>query len=179
VGVRRFSVPVRRLERSHNGFVVATVPAYRELAGFRLAAGRFFKEQDDAQLQNVVVLGAEMAERLFPRADPIGEVVQIDRFFYTVIGVLREQDRPDGTLTAALVDRGVYMPLRTCKVRFGERVILREAGTWRAEAVQLHELLVTARAPAQVPLLVEGIKTILEQSHAHKDWEVRAAAASR
>jgi hypothetical protein len=58
-------------------------------------------------------------------------------------------------------------------VRFGERIIRREAGAWSAEAVQLHEILLVATTPEKVPLLVEAVKTILEKSHPKKDWEVR------
>src|SRR5262249_23993320 len=123
--------------------------------------------------------GADAAERLFPLEDPLGKVVRLDRSGYVVVGVLREQAWPTDALTAFLVNRGVFLPLRTCRARVGSTILTREAGAWGAEAVPLHEILVAARTAEQVPLLVENITTLLEESHARKDWAVRPAVPQR
>jgi multidrug resistance efflux pump len=172
VPVRRFTLQVRHLERLQpNAEVRATVPEYKDCLGLRLAAGRFLTQEDERQLKNVVVLGADIGEHLFPEEDAVGKTVRIDKFFYLVVGVIQEQP--------GQIDNGVFLPLATCKARFGERVFTREAGSWKAEAVALHEILLTAQKPEQVPLLVESIKTLLEEAHPRKDWAVGTFSPKR
>jgi RND family efflux transporter MFP subunit len=177
--VRAFPTEAYHRERRNNGFVIATDPEHRKLAGLRLAAGRFLDEEDGRQLANVAVLGATAAETLFPDAEPLGEVVRLGSFGYRVVGVLREQDRPAGSLTAAEADAGVYIPLQTGKRRFGERVIVTRAGNRTGEAVPLSEILVGTRSPGQERFVGACITAILEETHPRKDWEVQAIGSPR
>src|SRR5262249_18747071 len=96
VPVRSFPAEARRLERMHPGQVIATLPGYQELAGLRVAAGRFLEDEDGLEMKNVAVLGAAAAERLFPEEEGVGKTVRLGSFFYVVVGVLREQSSPAG-----------------------------------------------------------------------------------
>jgi putative ABC transport system permease protein len=51
------------------------------------AKGRFFTETESRGAQNVVVLGYDVAEALFPTQDPLGKTVTIDGNAYRVVGV--------------------------------------------------------------------------------------------
>jgi multidrug resistance efflux pump len=179
VPVRNFPAPARGRERVSSGLVIATVPAYPELAGVRVRAGRFLDDEDDRGLRNVAVLGADVAAGLFPEESAVGKSVVVASSVYRVVGVLREQDRPAGSLAAADVNEGVYIPLGTCRVRFGSVVTVRRAGSLRREAVPLSEILVAPRSPGREPFVVTGITAVLEESHARKDWDVRALGVSR
>jgi hypothetical protein len=178
VPVRRFPAEVHRLARRAPGLVIGTVPGHRELAGIQLAAGRFL-EEEGPQMNNVAVLGADVAERLFPEEDAVGKVVRCGGSGYVVVGVLREQEQPVSGLAADEVNRGVYLPLQTCRARFGEVVRVRRAGSVRLEAVPLTEVLVAVPAPEQLPFVVESISALLEDAHPRKDWEVLAAPINR
>ena len=177
VPVRSFPLGVKCRERSHKGQVIATVPSYRDVSGVQVETGRFLDDEDESRMRNVAVLGADAAERLFPDEDAVGKVVRLDRSVFVVIGVLREQGWPTDAQAAAVVNRGVFLPLRTCRSRFGKMIVSRNAGSWSAEAVALHEILVAARTPREVPLLVENLTTLLEESHPRKDWNIRSVAA--
>jgi putative ABC transport system permease protein len=117
----------------------------------------------------VAVLGAAVAERLFPDDDAVGKTVQLGPALYVVVGVLREQGRPAGSLTAAEVDRAAYVPLRTCRARFGEAMLVRRSGAFTREAVALTEVLVATRQPRHVR---DCIAAQLEEAHARGDWSV-------
>jgi multidrug resistance efflux pump len=173
--VRSFPVEARRRKGHHSRQALATVPAYRELAGVRLAAGRFLEDRDGLELKNVAVLGADAAGKLFPEQDPVGKAVRLGSHFYVVVGVLREQEGPAGGLTADEVNAGAYVPLETARVRFGAVLVVRRASAFTREAVALNEILVEARSPARADFLAESTAAILEESHARKDWEVRRA----
>ncbi len=172
--VRAFPAEAHHLERRQSVRVVGTVPAYRELAGLHLAAGRFLIDNDDVRMKNVAVLGAATAARLFAEEEAIGQTVRVGASFYVVVGVLRERDRPAAGLTADEVNRGVYLPLQTCQRRFGEVVLVRRAATWAREAVPLTEVLVSVRSDDRAPFVVRCVAALLEMSHPRKDWQVRS-----
>jgi multidrug resistance efflux pump len=176
VPVRSFPAEAHRLERRSDGLVVATVPGYAELPGVRLAAGRFLDEEDGQELMNVAVLGAAAAERLFPQGEAIGATVVLGRSLYRVVGILREQARSVGSLSADEVNGGVFIPLRTCRARFGERIIVRRGGSRSAEAVPITEALVWTRLPGQAGHVRDCIAALLEESHRQQDWAVRVVA---
>jgi len=71
--------------------------------------GRFFSEQEEVGLAQVVVLGSEIATDLFGNQDPVGQTVKLDGKGYRVIGVM-ESIGATGFLN---MDEIVYVPLST------------------------------------------------------------------
>jgi len=61
---------------------------------FEIEQGRDISYLDVKNYNQVVVLGARLKEYLFPHRDPIGEVVTIGEYSFTVIGVYAAKD-PD------------------------------------------------------------------------------------
>lgn len=64
-------------------FLVTSTPAFRE--------GRFFNEAESRGARNVVVLGYDVAEALFPVETPLGKTVNIGGTPFRVIGVYGKQ----------------------------------------------------------------------------------------
>lgn len=62
-----------------------------ETAGLNIEGGRAFSEADEHRGAKVVVLGANVAESLFPMEDPITKQVRIMGQRFMVIGVLEKQ----------------------------------------------------------------------------------------
>jgi multidrug efflux pump subunit AcrA (membrane-fusion protein) len=170
VPVRSFPHEARRLSRVSIANVVATTPEYAEVKGLWPAEGRFLTEADGRHLRNVVVLGATVADQLFGGEEPVGATIVLGQSVYTVVGVLLDENEARGGLAAWDTNRGIFLPLRTCQARFGERIRIIRGATRRAEAVALHAILVTVRAPGDVPAAVEDIREILEQTHTQQDW---------
>jgi putative ABC transport system permease protein len=77
------------------------------LALFSVATGRFISEFDEAHGRNVVVIGAAIADTLFPHSDPVGKQVRLDGQLYEVIGVF---EKDPGTLGIG-VDQFAVIPL--------------------------------------------------------------------
>ena len=61
-----------------------------------IKSGRFYTDYEEQHSSNVVVLGSDAAEQLFPNEDPIGKEVQVYGDVFTVIGVLGKQKSPFG-----------------------------------------------------------------------------------
>ncbi len=88
---------------------------------FELANGRYFTQLESQSGRNVIILGAELAESLFPNADPIGKEVKVYGLRLNVIGVLvKEGDNIFGKSN----DKSAFVP-----VNFARNVVdLRNLG---------------------------------------------------
>src|SRR5207249_12087031 len=132
VPLRVFPSESRYLERLINARVIGTTPEYADVHKFDLASGRFLAPADERPPKNYCVLGSEAADKLFPFEDPLGKVVQIRSFDFTVIGVLRERMPTGGTggsQAAEEFNRDIYIPLSTTVARFGKIISVRSSGS--------------------------------------------------
>jgi len=170
VPIRSFPHEVRRLERMSHGLVVATTSNYAAAAFLQLAAGRFLTAADDEDARNVAVLGPRIARELFPLQNPVGESIVLNSHPYVIVGVLRNVGADE--VAKAKLDPSVYIPLRTCKQRFGEKIYLLQAGLRRAEQVELTEIIVTLRDVADVPGVTRAISALLRTTHQRNDWDM-------
>ncbi len=89
--------------------VVGTTPAFQVVRRFRLRSGRFLSEDDDRASARVVVLGARVADALFPREDPVGAQVRLGDVPFDVVGVLEAK----GVQADGDEDNQVVVPIRT------------------------------------------------------------------
>ena len=180
VPMRIFPQEVRYLHRSKQFRVVATTAAYQNVNKVELVSGRFLwdsEEGDDPgdgnEMKNVIVLGAEVAETLFPFQDAVGQCVDLNKSRYVVVGVVK----PRTALSRAgagseQFNTDVYIPLSTCRGRFGERVTVRQSGSFSAEQVELHQVTLTVNDIDKVREVGKVISDQLENSHVKKDWRV-------
>lgn len=75
----------------------------------KLSSGRFFTEEEDANLARVVVLGSEIKETFFGGNEAIGESITLKGEKYRVIGVLA----PRGAAAFFNLDTFTYVPVQT------------------------------------------------------------------
>ena len=182
VPMRIFPFEVKRLDKAINARVVATTEAYGHINRFQMAVGRFLvdgedqkDEGDDQRFRNVIVLGARVAEDLFPFEEVVGQSVVLNKEQYVVVGVIKERTprgTPGGSQTQVNFDKDVYIPIKTCRVRFGERIIIRQGGTKTAEQVELHQITLTVTDIDKVRSTGDVVRDLLERYHTKKDWEV-------
>ena len=69
---------------------------YPEIRNWYVVEGIFFNEQMVRSGQKVCVLGSEVSTNLFEGADPIGQVIRVNRVPFRVIGVLEEKGEAGG-----------------------------------------------------------------------------------
>ncbi len=73
------------------------------------AQGRYITDGDDLRRANMTLIGADIANKLFPGVDPIGRSLAIDGHDFEIIGVAK----PIGSVMGQPQDNFVYMPIRT------------------------------------------------------------------
>ncbi|NIM50118.1 MAG: FtsX-like permease family protein [Gemmatimonadales bacterium] len=71
--------------------IVGTSEQYFAIKDWDIAEGRPFSQQEARTGQPVIVLGNELANRLFENADPLGRHVKIRKIPYRVVGVVESQ----------------------------------------------------------------------------------------
>jgi putative ABC transport system permease protein len=75
-----------------------------------MAAGRFFSEFEAHAAQNIVVIGYDVADALFPGQSPLGEMLRLGGQQFTVIGVIARQGKFLGMFS---MDAMVSIPINT------------------------------------------------------------------
>jgi ABC-type lipoprotein export system ATPase subunit/ABC-type antimicrobial peptide transport system permease subunit len=182
VPMRIFPQEVRHIGRKATARVVATTETYAKVNHFEMAAGRFLRDGEDEadegdaqRLRNVAVLGCAVAAELFPYEAAVGQSIVINKAEYIVVGVIK--DRLPRALTAGKpsgenYNMDVYMPIRTCRVRFGQKVMFRQGSNVIAEQVELYQITLTISDIDQVRSTGNVVSEMLKRSHNRKDWEV-------
>ena len=93
-------------------------PQYTEaIPLFSVDRGRFISAFDEEHARQVVVLGAAIAESLFPYEDPIGKTVRINGQLFEVIGVF---EHDSGLFIGPGVDAFAIIPLSAFKKSYPE-----------------------------------------------------------
>src|SRR5262249_29694363 len=94
-------------------------------------------------------------------------------FFYRVVGVLKDRTpagNSGGSQASEDFNSDIYIPLQTCKVRFGERIMIRQSGSFSGEQVQLSQVTLTVSDMDKVRPAGEVVRALLEQYHTKNDW---------
>ena len=92
-------------------------PQYQEVQDYKFERGRALLDVDEEQRRPVVVLGHEVAEKLFESTDPIGKEVRLANERFEVVGVLATKGRVLGQSFDAIA----LIPLSRYELIYGHR----------------------------------------------------------
>jgi putative ABC transport system permease protein len=81
-----------------------------------IAQGRAINQDDMDRNRRVCVLGVDVAKKIFPRVDPLGQEVKVDGLRLTVIGVFTSK----GAIFGQSRDGFVATPLSTFQAKYGK-----------------------------------------------------------
>ncbi|MBX3133492.1 MAG: ABC transporter permease [Gemmatimonadaceae bacterium] len=105
--------------RSVGGILIFGItPEFQVVQDYRVRAGRPISPVDVSQRMNSVVLGTELAEKLFETVDPIGQEVRLAGERFVVVGV----NEPKGRVLGQSFDAYVLIPISRFEMRFGRRL---------------------------------------------------------
>jgi putative ABC transport system permease protein len=158
--------------------VIGTLPIYAATRNHAVATGRFFSESEMARQANVVVLGAEVVQDLFPLESAIGNSVRIGANYYTVIGIMEPRGAGPGETAKAGRSSGssgaknVYIPLSTATSRFGEIIVRQSSGSREIERVEFHEATIKVTNLDDVIETSRIVSDLLGINHKRPDFEV-------
>ena len=127
---------------------------YLTIRDWSVASGALFSDNDVKSMRKVAVLGATVAENLFPGSDPVGAQVQLGHVPFQVIGVLAKKGQ-----NAAGNDQDdvVLVPYTTAQARL-------------SGFVRLGQILASTYSPGDIPAAQDEIKGIMRESHKLGDY---------
>lgn len=119
-----------------------------------LAEGRNFTSEELAAGSKVVLLGDSVARSLFGDADPVGEVIRIQRLPFTVVGLLESKGQ---TSSGRDQDDLIVAPLKTVRTRV---LGINPAIPDRADSI-----LIKAEDGADMTIVEQDVRTLLRELH--------------
>jgi len=174
--LREFRQNLRHQAQEIEGRVVGVNPDFLRLTNQHLAQGRFISDSDLFFLANVVVIGSEVSEKLFPYGDPVDKSIRIGQnHFYRIIGLTEQKAASAGTgssLAAQDFNKDVYIPLTTDRARFGEVLSAEKSGSYTVERIELSQVTVAVNSMQNVKRTAEAIDSMLRQFHPKKDYAI-------
>ena len=111
------------------------------------AQGRYITDTDNEHRSMVTLIGSDVADKLFPGADPIGKQLDVDGRPYEVVGI----GKPIGTVLGQTQDNYVYIPIQTWLKYYANSTtslainVQTQGGDWMSRTQEEAELLMRAR----------------------------------
>ena len=170
--IREIRKQIRYGSRFLDGRVVGTTHDYADFNRLTVDKGRFLSPSDNERFENFAVLASETAAILFPYEDPLGRSVKLGSDYYTVVGVTRERASTagvGGSLAAQDFNKDVYIPLRTCQLRFGDKIIDNRQGSMSVEETQLSQVTLKVHNIDEVRPSAPIIEAAVMPKHPKKD----------
>ena len=124
-------------------------PDYFTIRDWQVTSGDIFTDADVRAARKTALLGATVAENLFPGADPTGAQIQIGAVPFTVGGVLAAKGQNAGGQDQ---DDVILMPYTTAQNRLSG---------W----VRLQQILVSTLTPSDIPAAQTEITAIMREAH--------------
>jgi putative ABC transport system permease protein len=107
------SVSIKHGTHKVSNSILYGATTYRnQVADVNLIEGRMWTESEEIRRANVVILGHDSAEELFPGESPLGGEIECSGDVFTVIGVLDKQKQAFGS-GRNTEDNSAYFPLET------------------------------------------------------------------
>jgi putative ABC transport system permease protein len=175
------ALPIREIRRQFthadaavDGRLVGCTPEYADVNHLKINTGRFLMDADEVRADTVCVLAANVADKLFPLIDPIGQRVYIpeSKDYYRVVGVLEHRNASaaiGGSLDSQDFSGDVYIPMSTLRRRVGDTVFTRRSGQMETEIMELNQITLQVSSVDQVRATAAMVESLIKPRHAMKN----------
>lgn len=174
--MREFRKTVWRDGKKLDTRVVTVTPEFIPQNNIHILRGRAIEPADEEAFANVAVIGAEVAEQLFPAQDPIGKTVMIQGFLtdytLTVIGVTESKTLAAGQESGGDFTKVVFIPFEYDRVRIGKDLITIKENSESIDKIEVSQITLTVDDVANVKRTAAAVKSVIDQFHPSKDVAV-------
>ncbi len=142
--------------------VLGVSPTYFRLAKYNLLEGGFFSEIDEKNYEQFCVIGSRVRQKLFNKVSPIGKQIKINKLWFTVIGVLTDNNLGKDEFEGVKLQdfsNDIYIPITTALKKFDlkrleselDELILsvKTTDTLKASAVLINQVIVNTHNKAE------------------------------
>jgi putative ABC transport system permease protein len=165
----------RYKRRKMEGRLVGTTPDYADVTRLAVDRGRFLSDADLEEERNYCVLAAEVAERLFPYGEPIGQEIMVNDDFYEVVGIMRPRSPSagiGGSLAAEVFSQDVYIPVTTLWRREGDMIVSIKPGQFQREINQVTQVTIQVKDREHVLPTADVVRNTIQYAHTLPDFAV-------
>ncbi len=148
--------------RTRKAMVKGVTPGFLRSRNMQVPQGRFWRRAEQEQNAAVVVLGAELAQKLFDRANPLGQDIQISNRSFQVIGVLERK----GAFLGVNPDAEAHIPIT---IMANQLVGRRVPG-----GIAIDEMEISAKNRKSIRAAAFQVTNILTRLHGKQDFSVIA-----
>lgn len=134
--------------------ILGMTPEYLGVRNWSIDSGRSLTAEEVKGKSKVVLLGATVAENLFPGQDPVDQSVRIQRVPFKVIGVLGPKGE---TSWGRDQDDTVFLPLSTAKARV--------LGGRSVKGNLVSSIYIKVRSPSLISEAERDVRDLLRQRH--------------
>jgi putative ABC transport system permease protein len=161
------SVLAGSLERTVN--LVGVTEGFQQIRNLLILRGRFVDTDDIYSRSRVCLITTQLANLVFPFADPVGRNLRVGEFSYTVIGVFKERVETFGL--SEIQDYSVLIPFPLMKYYTGDtslEMLYAQAGTPEGvvPVTRRLEALLRSRHPTRARYQVRNLSSILDAARA-------------
>lgn len=174
--MREFRKTVWRDGKKLDCRVVTVTPEFIPQNNIRILRGRAIEPADEATFANVTVIGAEVAEQLFPAQDPIGKTIMVQGFnadyTLTVVGVTESKTLAAGGESGGEFMKVVFIPFEYDRIRIGKELITVKENSESIDKIEVSQITLTISSLDEVKRTAAAVKSLIDQYHPGKDVAV-------
>lgn len=153
--------------------LVGITPAYFEVLDFQLIEGRMFSADNIRNGEPVCIIGKAVANKFFPRENPMGKRIKSGNQWLEIIGVMEERYVSEQSISKLGIrdfNMDVYIPIQTMLVRFKNRDLVLASNldddTRRSENYhQLDKIVIQVEESEALNPTAEVVTKLLERRH--------------
>jgi len=128
---------------------------YAIIRDWRVTSGRFFDQSDVVSMRRVAVVGATVANQLFPDQDPVGQQIRVRDVPFDIIGVLGAKGQ---TAEGNDQDDVILAPYTTVRTRLSGRSFI-------------PQIVGSTGLQSDIPAAMDEARQILRESHGLTPYE--------
>jgi putative ABC transport system permease protein len=169
------AIEFRKKARRMEGRLVGTTPDYAEVTRLQVEQGRFISDSDIVSERNYCVLAAEVAEKLFPYGNPLGEEILVKDDYYEVVGVMRPRAASagiGGSLAAEVFSSDIYVPITALWRREGDMIVSIKPGQFQRDINEVTQITVRVANRDVVLPTAEVVRNTIQYAHTLQDFAV-------
>jgi putative ABC transport system permease protein len=169
------AIEFRRKARRMEGRLVGTTPEYAQVTRLAVDRGRFLTDADVVSERNYCVLASEVAEKLFPFGEPLGEEILIKDDYYEVVGIMRPRAASagiGGSLAAEVFSSDIYVPITTLWRREGDMIVSIKPGQFQRDINEVTQITVRVANRDVVLPTAEVVRNTIQYAHTLQDFAV-------
>jgi putative ABC transport system permease protein len=173
--IRELRRQFRHNDRLVDGRLVGCTPEYAQVTHLEVDRGHFITDAEMEQKEKTCALSAEVADRLFPYSNPIGQSIHIDEDYYVVVGVMKPRESTagiGGSLAAQDFTDDVYIPITTLWTRIGDIVVTRRSGSFEGEILELSQVTLRVDKVDNVLATADVVRSIIASKHRINDYAI-------